>query len=214
MPRSNISFKRALDMKRTVQYEEEDDVSNEEDMFDRAEEIMSIEKRLRSRKKLTRQRSSSQKSNADDGGEKVKIGSDSEFEDSMDDLQPDVIKASVKKSKANDATFNSWHDLDGYDTKVELSKSFFAEGPTPWSNFHDLVLGQRFLNARLGPHPDRHARPRFKQAAWSESQLKIVNDLIREANALLDMFDQVAMLLGPDIKLHNVSGSLCTLNAY
>lgn len=28
---------------------------------------------------------------------------------------------------------------------------------------------------------------------------------MNEANALMDMFDQVAMLLGPDIKLHNVS---------
>lgn len=55
--------------------------------------------------------------------------------------------------------------------------------------------------------------------------MKIVSDLITEANALLEMFDQVAMLLGPgkiklkfiflnfdfsnwfsDIKLHNVSG--------
>lgn len=29
-----------------------------------------------------------------------------------------------------------------------------------------------------------------------------------EATALMDMFDQVAMLLGPDIKLSKVSGEL------
>lgn len=219
MPRSNISFKRALDMKRTIQYADEDedaDLTNDDEMFDRSAEIMSIEKRLRSKKKLSRQRSSPQRSNIEDFDDdntkaadpvmKSHKDSDSEYEDSIqDDLQPDVVKASVKRSKG-DTTFNSWHDLDGYDTKIELPKSYFAEGPTPWSNFHDLVLGQRFLNARLGAHPQRNARPNFKPAAWSDSQTKIVNDLIREANALMDMFDQVAMLLGPDIKLHNVSG--------
>lgn len=50
-------------------------------------------------------------------------------------------------------------------------------------------------------------RPNFNQVGgtWSESQIKIVNDLVQEANALIAMFDQVAMLLGPDISLHNVS---------
>lgn len=69
------------------------------------------------------------------------------------------------------------------------------------------MLGTRFLNARLSPIPPRVFRPDMKQVTWSDSQIKIVNELMSEANALMDMFDQVAMLLGPDIKLHNVSGN-------
>lgn len=89
------------------------------------------------------------------------------------------------------------------------------------------MLGQRFLNARLSPVPQRYARTTTKQVTWSDSQVKgciflrsfarkllffflslilVVSELIHEASALIEMFDQVAMLLGPDIKLHNVSG--------
>ena len=89
---------------------------------------------------------------------------------------------------------------------MELPRNYFIEsGPTPWSNFESLVLGQRFLNARLSPVPERISRPKV---TWSDSQIKIVNDLMSEATALMDMFDQVAMLLGPDIKLHKISGIL------
>jgi hypothetical protein len=70
-----------------------------------------------------------------------------------------------------------------------------------------LVLGTRFLNARLSPIPQRIYRPDTKQVTWSDTQKKIVNDLMNEANSLLEMFDQVALLLGPDIKLSNVSGN-------
>jgi hypothetical protein len=76
----------------------------------------------------------------------------------------------------------------------------------PFFSQTDLVLGQRFLNARLSPVPQRVHRPNLKQVTWSDAQVKIVNDLMQEATALMDMFDQVAMMLGPDIKLHNVSG--------
>lgn len=58
------------------------------------------------------------------------------------------------------------------------------------------MLGQRFLNARLSPFPQRSGRSNVKHVTWSEPQVKIVNDLMQEANALMDMFDQVAMLLG------------------
>ena len=68
-----------------------------------------------------------------------------------------------------------------------------------------MVLGKQFLNARFSPIPPRERRPNLKQVTWSDSQLRVVSELMNEANALMDMFDQVAMLLGPDIKLHNVS---------
>lgn len=67
------------------------------------------------------------------------------------------------------------------------------------------MLGNQFLNNRLSPIPPRERRPNLKQVTWSDSQIRVVSELMNEANALMDMFDQVAMLLGPDIKLHNVS---------
>lgn len=234
MPRSSVSFKRFLGSKHSIQYTmDEEDLSNEEDTDDASKELLSIESRMKAKKKFTRQRplpkskidivvedeaadEAAAEKTAAAKAKKSKEGSDSEFEDSIqDDLQPDVIKGSVKRSKQSDSTFNFWHDLDFPEEKVELPRSYFTDGPTPWANFQDLVLGQRFLNARLSPSGLRQQQRQnmntnMKQVTWSDSQVQIVTDLIREANALNDMFDQVAMLLGPDIKLHNVSGKLAT----
>lgn len=90
--------------------------------------------------------------------------------------------------------------------KIELPRNYFQDGPTPWSNFHDMMLGQRFLNARLSPVPRRQQRQFPEPPTWSGPQLQILTGLMDEANSLLEMFDQVAMLLGPDVKLHDVTG--------
>lgn len=235
MPRSNVSFKRFLDSRHSIQPYDDDML--DEDTDDPNEELFNIERRLKTKKKLSRQRST-QKSNiniviedetsdviakesigvnhndgSDEHARKFK-DSESEYEDSIHEdhhQQPDILKGSVKRPKTSDATFSSWHDLDFPDEKVELPRTYFTDGPTPWSNYKDLVLGQRFLNARLSPIPQRQpSRPNVKQVTWSDSQVKVVSDLIQEANALLEMFDQVSMLLGPDIKLHNVSGEIST----
>ena len=234
MPRSSVSFKKFLDSKQTIQYD--DEMEDEDDM---KEDIMDIEKRLKSRKKSS-VHSINQRSNVDiviDSPSVIKSprkelsaqrdatpsppirdkDSDSELEDSIQDdnikkQQPDIISGSMKHKPSRqgadgDSTFDSWHDIDfpENEERPELPRSYFTDGPTPWSNFHDMVLGQRFLNTRLSPVPPRHHRPNLKQVTWSDSQLKVVSDLIEEANLLMEMFDQVAMLLGPDIKLHNVS---------
>lgn len=145
MPRSNISFKRFLDSKHTVQYADEEEWTNDEETDDPSKEIIKIERRLKSKKKLARQRSP-HKSNIDiliedetsdiietiptDPQLSEQINSESEFEDSIkDDHQPDVIKESVKRTKPTDATFNSWHDLDFPEPKLELPRSF-TDGPT------------------------------------------------------------------------------------
>lgn len=198
MPRSNVSFKKFLEPKHKIQYAE-DEMSNDDDTDDATIEIMNIESRMR-KKKLSRQKTQQSANvdivveNASDASDVIasetipterasKKDSDSEFEDSItEDLQPDVIKGSAKRPKNPNATFNSWHDLDFPQEKVELPKSYFTDGPTPWSNFNDMVLGQRFLNARLSPIQQRHQRPNMKQVTWSDSQVKVVTDLIKEAN--------------------------------
>jgi hypothetical protein len=219
MPRSNVSFKKFTDSRHKIQYADEDsEIDNDEE----AEMCLEkIERRLKAKKKLSRQK---QKTNIEivieDDSDIIAIEtipaelpiknktSDSEYEDSIQGDCDNVVNKSSSKSKnGKDATFNSWNDLDFEEEKVELPRNYFIEsgGPTPWSNFESLVLGQRFLNARLSPVPERISRPKV---TWSDSQIKIVNDLMSEATALMDMFDQVAMLLGPDIKLHKISGQL------
>lgn len=226
MPRSNVSFKKFIDPRHKIQYDDISDTDDEE-----AEHCLEkIERRL-TRKKLSRQKST-QKSNIeiiieDDTCEIIQSetipaelpyknkSSDSEYEDSIQGdftSQETVINGAKKKiKKVTNVTVNSWNDLNFEEEKVELPRNYFIEqgGPTPWSNFESLVLGQRFLNARLSPVPERMTRAKV---TWSDSQLKIVNDLMQEASALMDMFDQVAMLLGPDIKLHKISGQRIVSN--
>lgn len=140
MPRSNVGFKTFVGSKHKVQYAEEDEFSNDEEISDATtQELVNIEKRLKSRQKqkLTRQRS--QKANADFEDEAAAAipsvtvsrevnqnNSDSEYEDSIHegDHRANVAKVSTKRSSQNDATFNSWHDLDfqNSDDKVVLPR--------------------------------------------------------------------------------------------
>lgn len=57
MPRSNVSFKRFLDSKHTVQYADDDEWTNEDESDDSITETANSDKHLRPRKKLTKQRS-------------------------------------------------------------------------------------------------------------------------------------------------------------
>ena len=144
-----------MEPKHKIQYDDEDKMTDDDDTDDATAEIMNIEKRIK-KKKLARQKSQQSAidivvENASQdviASETIKTenskknDSDSEFEDSInDDLRPDVIKGSMKRTKQSETTFNSWHDLDFPQDKVELPKSYFTDGPTPWSNFSDLVLG-------------------------------------------------------------------------
>lgn len=57
MPRSNVSFKRFLESKHTVQYADDDEWTNEDESDDSIAESTNNDKHLRARKKLTKQRS-------------------------------------------------------------------------------------------------------------------------------------------------------------
>jgi hypothetical protein len=207
MPRSSVSFKRFIQSDHRLEYDPE--FEDYDDEFFQRQELEQIERRLKPR---SPKKSPMNTPNIVVQDVEEKIGSDSEFEDSMHEdyrkHQPDIIRASMQQQnqpKAVGSTMNLWQDLDFPDNKPELPRTYFTDGPTPWSNFKDLVLGNRFLNARLSPIPTRERRPNKKEVSWSGEQVKVVSDLISEANALMDIFDQVAMLLGPDIKLHKVS---------
>lgn len=217
MPRSSVSFKKILRMKNSIQYLE-DDYDEYEDTYDDCysrRNLDEIERKLtrdRSPKPVKPKKSPSivvEDENAKSIVQHPNEDSESDYADSIqgDSLQPDIVRTNVQQNQKRDgdSTVNSWQDLDFPNEKPELPRTYFTEGPTPWSNFKDLVLGNRFLNARLSPIPVRERRPNKKEVTWSDTQVKVVSELINEANALMDMFDQVAMLLGPDVKLHNVS---------
>lgn len=51
----------------------------------------------------------------------------------------------------------------------------------------------------LSPIPARRANFKRKSVTWSDAQHQAVSELMFEASALLDVFDNVAMLIGPDL---------------
>lgn len=55
---------------------------------------------------------------------------------------------------------------------------------------------------RLSPIPPRQPSIKKKTVTWSDSQQRAIVDLITEASALMDVFDQVSLLLGPHINLN------------
>ncbi|XP_055645631.1 uncharacterized protein LOC129782511 [Toxorhynchites rutilus septentrionalis] len=107
-------------------------------------------------------------------------------------------------------TYNSWQNLDFSDEESdhyvarELPRRTVGEGDRPWAEFKDLVIGSRLANMRLSPITPRRARPNKKTVTWSDTHRQAFSELLQDANALVDMFDQVSMLLGPDVKLHAI----------
>ncbi|XP_035900608.1 uncharacterized protein LOC118506919 [Anopheles stephensi] len=132
---------------------------------------------------------------------------------------PDLISATVEGDPSphrtatllETPTFAAWQNLDFSDDESEgyvpreLPRRPIGEGDRPWAEFKDLVIGSRVANMRLSPVPPRRPRaPNQKTVTWSDRQHRAVSKLINEATALVDMFDHVSLLLGPDITLHKL----------
>uniref|UniRef100_A0AAG5CX27 Uncharacterized protein n=1 Tax=Anopheles atroparvus TaxID=41427 RepID=A0AAG5CX27_ANOAO len=132
---------------------------------------------------------------------------------------PDLISATVEGDPSphrtsnflETPTFAAWQNLDFSDEDSEsyvpreLPRRSVGEGDRPWADFKDLVIGSRVANMRLSPIPPRRPRrPNQKTVTWSDRQHRAVSKLLNEASALVDMFDHVSLLLGPDIKLHKL----------
>ncbi|XP_053680415.1 uncharacterized protein LOC128731330 [Anopheles nili] len=145
----------------------------------------------------------------------LQSGSDSAKEPNT----PDLISATVEGDPSphrtanllETPTFAAWHNLDFSDEESEsyvpreLPRRPIGEGDRPWAEFKDLVIGSRVANMRLSPVPPRRPRgPNQKTVTWSDRQHRAVSKLLTEASALVDMFDHVSLLLGPDITLHKL----------
>lgn len=60
---------------------------------------------------------------------------------------------------------------------------------------------ERMANMRLSPIPPRMKSYKKKTVTWSDSQQKSVTKLLSEASALINIFDQLSIILGPELKL-------------
>ncbi|XP_053682834.1 uncharacterized protein LOC128733186 [Sabethes cyaneus] len=138
-------------------------------------------------------------------------------DNSKDKNTPDLLAMSSQETGqhkprlAEPSTYSSWQSLDFSDEELEsyvpreLPRRTIGEGDQPWAKFKDLVIGSRVVNMRLSPIPARKPKTNNKKSVtWSDAQHRAVSDLLHEATALVDIFDQVSMLLGPDIKLHTI----------
>lgn len=43
-----------------------------------------------------------------------------------------------------------------------------------------------------------------KSVSWDDRQHQAVSELLTEASALIDVFDQMSMILGPEVPLHSI----------
>lgn len=115
---------------------------------------------------------------------------DSDFEDdinkSRQQCSKDFKNAKELNQMKDQTTTNQWQYLD--------------TPQSPWSNY----LDQKFN--RCSPLFPEQPLLGSKNMIWSDSQAQIVSNLIKESDALLEMFDQIALILGPELKLHVVTG--------
>lgn len=103
----------------------------------------------------------------------------------------------------------SWEDFDltddenndGYERPC-LPRRTMTTSQTPWSDYREMLIGQRLANMRLSPLPPKRTTLKKKTVSWSDAQERAVTDLISEAAAMMDAFDQVSMLLGPNLQLN------------
>lgn len=115
------------------------------------------------------------------------------------EIQPNLLSTPTRLA---------WDNLDFSDEEDDLPKlprRTIGEGDSPWNNFKNLIIGQRLSNMTLSPIPIRRPRLNKKSVTWSDPHhISAVSELITEASALVNIFDQVALILGPDIKLNKL----------
>lgn len=157
MPRSNVSFKKFLEPKHSIQYmdeEYEEEINGEQELDEIHERLERIRRPSRAAPEAPKPKPAKTKKARipivleDEDSNTVKLlssqnsssqdkNSDSEFEDSIGD-EPDIIRANVQRKPEED-TFDSWQDMDFPTNKKdrpELPRTYFSDGPTPVSIFH------------------------------------------------------------------------------
>lgn len=126
-------------------------------------------------------------------------------------------------------TFAYWDDLDETDNEddlPDLPRRTISEGSTPWSNFKNLIIGQRSTEKKkkknlsvllnfslfhcrldtmtLSPLHKRHTNSTKKKSVTWRDRQKTVTKLLHETSSLIDVFYEVSAMLGPQINLNTI----------
>ncbi|XP_063700136.1 uncharacterized protein LOC134830549 isoform X2 [Culicoides brevitarsis] len=105
-------------------------------------------------------------------------------------------------------TYAHWTNLEFPEAEIppSLPRRTQSDGVAPWKNFKDVILGDRLGKMSLPPitaaplqQEKIKKRTNCKTVSWSDSHQRAVNDLINEATSLIHVFDQISLLLGPNL---------------
>ena len=73
------------------------------------------------------------------------------------------------------------------------------------NHFNNIAMGRKLANMTLSATNYKKSNLKIpKSLVWTEAQQSAINILINEANALLDVFEEMSMVLGPDLLLNDV----------
>jgi hypothetical protein len=193
LPRSPIAVDRFLKSTPVEVVKPKDSkMGREEQLLKQIEELIQKEEQLKSPSKM------------DDSDSDATISADSLFQKKSSPAKKFFLHP---KKKPTQAYWNNIDFSDDEDSFPQLPRRTVNPAPSNvghLQDFRNIIIGQRLQNMRLSPIPPRVRRPNKKIVTWSDAQHKAVSKLISEANALQDIFDKVSMLLGPDIKVHDV----------
>lgn len=128
-------------------------------------------------------------------------------------------------------TYAQWTNLEFPDNEAppSLPRRTHTDGVAPWKNFKDVILGDRLGKMSLppitaAPLQQEKIRTRTgnakKAVTWSDAHQYAVNELISEAANLIHVFDQISLLLGPNLgnlaqipSIEALKGQLITQNS-
>ncbi|XP_031619605.1 uncharacterized protein LOC116338469 [Contarinia nasturtii] len=118
----------------------------------------------------------------------------------------DKVAMKMQENMMNNATFACWDDFDFSDNEndlPDLPRRTISEGSIPRDNFNEIVIGQRLASMTLTPLQNRSkacTTKKKKSVTWNDRQLAVTK-LINEASALIDIFNEVSIMLGPEMNL-------------
>lgn len=171
---------------------------------------------------------------------KVVVDEDVSSVDSLEIVKDEQVQVNSRLAsyeatlprRPNLNTYAQWANLEFPDkeTPPSLPRRTHTDGVAPWNNFKDMILGNRLGKMSLppitaAPLQQEKVRTRIgnntkKSVTWSDTHQRAVNDLISEASNLIHMFDQISLLLGPNLgnlaqipSIEALKGQMTTPNA-
>ncbi|XP_055322630.1 uncharacterized protein LOC129578312 [Sitodiplosis mosellana] len=125
---------------------------------------------------------------------------------SSQQIKIDKIAMKMRENSIKNSTFGCWDDFDFSDNETDLPdlpRRTISDGSTPWNNFNEIVIGQRLASMTLSPLQNRPPKSgtKKKTVTWNDRQLAVTK-LINEASALINIFNEVSIMLGPEMSIN------------